>query len=115
MTATISPVAIVTETYQNFVEVGTIRNHNAQAHFSGYSKKCMDLSISNAEKRGDTTGGPLPAGYPDFWSWFGCTNVGTAGPGEWGDVDSITFSIVNCGGLSTNPVSWGAVKALYRD
>lgn len=108
-------IAIVTETYQNFVEVGTVRNHNAQGTFTLYGGKCMDLSISNVEKRGDTNGGPLPANYPDFWSWFVCNNVGTAGPGEWGDVDSITFTIRNCGGVSTAAVTWGAVKSLYRD
>jgi hypothetical protein len=105
----------VTETYSSFVEVGTVRNHNAQGIFQTYGKKCMSLSISNVEKLGDTTGGPLPANYPDFWSWFACNNVGTAGPGEWGDVDSITFSIIGCGGVSTSTATWGAVKAIYRE
>jgi hypothetical protein len=106
-------VAIVTETYSSFVLVGTVRNHNATAKFVGYNAQCMNLSVSNVEKLGDTNGGPLPAGYPDFWSWFACNNVGTAGPGEWGDIDSITMSITGCT-VGTAPASWGAVKALYR-
>jgi hypothetical protein len=107
-------IAIVTETYANFVEVGTIRNHSATATFNGYNTQCMSLAVSNIEKRGDTNGGPLAANYPDFWTWFGCVNVGTAGPGEWGDVDSITMTIRSCETVSTEKTSWGAVKALYR-
>jgi hypothetical protein len=107
--------AIVTEQYADSVEVGTVRNHNARAMFTGYSEKCMSLSISNAEKLGDTTGGPLPANYPDFWNWVGCVDIGTAGPGEWGDVDSITFTIIGCETVATQPVTWGAVKGLYRE
>ena len=106
--------ATVTETYANFVEVGTVRNHTASATFVGYNTKCMALSVSNIEKRGDTNGGPLPANYPDFWNWIGCSDVGTAGPGEWGDVDSITFTIKGCETVGTESISWGAVKALYR-
>lgn len=106
-------IALVTETYSSFVLVGTVRNHNATATFNGYGDNCMSLAVSNIEKIGDTNGGPLPAGYPDFWSWFACNNVGTGGPGEWGDIDSITMSITGCT-VSTSPVSWGAVKAMYR-
>jgi hypothetical protein len=106
-------IAIVTETYSNFVEVGTTRNHNATATFVGYNQECMSLTISNTEKLGDTTGGPLPANYPDFWDWFVCADVGTAGPGEWGDVSGITFSILGCT-VGTHNSSWGEVKAMYR-
>jgi len=84
--------AIVTETYANFDEVGTVRNHNARAVFEGYSEKCMSLAVSNVEKLGDTDGGPLAPGYPDFWYWNPCSDIGTTGPGEWGDVDSITYN-----------------------
>jgi len=105
--------AIVTETYASFVEVGTVRNHTASAKFVGYNDTCMNLSVSNIEKLSDTNHGPLPANYPDFWSWFACNNVGTAGPGEWGDIDSITMSITGCT-VGTDAKSWGAVKALYR-
>lgn len=107
-------IAIVTETYSNHVEVGTVRTHNASATFNGYNQACMALTISNTEKLGDTTGGPLPANFPNFWDWFSCTDVGTAGPGEWGDVDAITFTIQGCETVTTEQRSWGAVKSLYR-
>lgn len=106
-------IATVTETYSSFVLVGSVRNHSATATFDGYNNECMSLAVSNIEKLSDTDSGPLPAGYPDFWSWFACNNVGTAGPGEWGDIDSITMTITGCT-VSTQLKSWGAVKALYR-
>jgi hypothetical protein len=73
----------------------------------------MALTISNTEKLGDTTGGPLPANFPNFWDWIGCVDIGTAGPGEWGDVDAITFTVQGCV-VSTEEKTWGAVKSLYR-
>jgi len=110
-------IAIVTETYSAFNEVGTVRNHNATATFNGYNKECMSLAISNIEKISDTvkSGGPVPAGYPSFWNWIGCFDEGPDGPGEWGDVDSITLTITGCETIATEQRSWGAVKALYRD
>lgn len=105
---------IITETYQNFQEVGTVRNHNATASFVGYNAECMSLRIENAEKLSDTTHGPLPANFPDFWNWAPCASIGTAGPGEWGDVDSITFSITDCQAVATEPTTWGKVKSMYR-
>jgi hypothetical protein len=104
--------AIVTETYAAFVEVGTVRNHSASATFVGYNDDCMSLSVTNIEKLGDTTDGPLPADYPVLWNWIGC--VPTAGSGEWGDVEGITFNILGCT-VATEETSWGAVKAMYRD
>ena len=41
-------VAIVTETYANFVEVGSVRNHSAAATFNGYNEECMTLNVTNA-------------------------------------------------------------------
>jgi hypothetical protein len=59
--------AIVTETYASFVEVGTVRNHDASATFNGYNSECMSISVTNNEKTGiRTTSPPLPAGYPTF-------------------------------------------------
>lgn len=106
--------AIVTETYSAFQEVGTVRNHDATATFVGYNTECMSLSITNVEKLSDTTHGPLPANYPNFWNWLGCYDEGTAGPGEWGDVDSITFTIDGCQTVKTESKTWGSVKAMYR-
>jgi len=107
--------AIVTETYSNFIEVGTVRNHDANATFVGYTEECMSLSVTNIEKLGDTNTGALPAGYPNFWYWQPCADIGTTGPGEWGDVDSITFTIFGCTPLKTEQKSWGEIKTLYRD
>jgi hypothetical protein len=106
--------AIVTETYSGFQEVGTVRNHNSTATFVGYNEQCMALQIQNTEKLGDTTQGPLPANFPNFWNWIGCADVGTVGPGEWGDVDSITFTVENCQPVRTESATWGSVKAMYR-
>jgi hypothetical protein len=110
-------IATVTETYDNFQEVGTVRNHNATATFVGYNQQCMNLVVSNVEKLSDTvkSGGPVPADFPDFWDWSPCASIGTVGPGEWGDVDSITFTITGCETVAAQPKSWGAVKAMYRD
>jgi len=110
-------VATVTETYVSFQEVGTVRDHNATATFVGYNEQCMNLAISNLEKLNDTakTGGPLPAGFPDFYDWTTCSAIAPAGPGEWGDVDSITFTITGCETVGTEAKSWGNVKAMYRD
>jgi hypothetical protein len=104
--------AIVTETYLGFVEVGTVRNHNATAKFDHYNDQCMSLSVTNIEKLDDTSGAALPADYPVFWDWVGCAPSGTTG--EWGDVDSITMSIIGCV-VATEQKSWGSVKAMYRD
>jgi hypothetical protein len=57
----------------------------------------------------------LPANFPSFWNWIGCYNQGPAGPGEWGDVDSITFTVTDCQAVATQPTTWGAVKAKYRN
>jgi hypothetical protein len=108
-------VGIITETYSNFQEVGTVRNHQATANFVGYNAECMSLVIENVEKLSDTAHGPLPANFPDFWNWTTCTSIGTAGPGEWGDVDSITFTVTDCQSVATEPTTWGAVKAKYRN
>lgn len=107
--------AIVTETYSNFVEVGTIRNHDASATFTGYTQDCMSLSVTNTEKLGDSnTSPPLPANFPDFLNWNGCVTMPSDVPGEWGDVDSITFTVFGCTPLATESTTWGAVKSLYR-
>jgi hypothetical protein len=108
-------IAIVTETYSAFVEVGTVRNQNATSTFNGYNLECMALEIHNTEKLGDTNGGPLPANFPSFWNWIGCFDQGPAGPGEWGDVDSITLTVDGCETVATEPKTWGGVKAMYRN
>lgn len=103
--------ATVTETYSNFVEVGTVKTVSATASFVGYSDKCVVLALSNQEKH--DAGPTLPADYPDFTD-NGCTSMGTTGPGEWGEVDDITYSILRCT-VRTEETTWGAIKARYRD
>jgi hypothetical protein len=101
-------VATVTETYSNFVEVGTVKTVNATASFDGYPDACIVLALSNLEKHGN--GDVLPLGYPEFKD-NSCNAA--AGPGEWGEVDDITYSILGCT-VRTEESSWGSVKALYR-
>lgn len=114
-TATVNTwVAIVTETYAGGVEVGTVRNHNSTATFNNYPNECLNLAISNLEKLDDTATGPLPANFPYFMDSGTC--MMSANPnGEWGDVDSITFTITGCETVRTEAKSWGAVKAMYRN
>ncbi|HKW13037.1 MAG TPA: hypothetical protein VJS69_00985 [Candidatus Krumholzibacteria bacterium] len=107
--------AIVTETYSNFIEVGTVRNHDATATFNGYNQDCMSLSVTNAEKFGDSNSGALPANFPDLLNWIGCVTLPATAPGEWGDVDGITFTVFGCTPLATQPTTWGAVKSKYRN
>ena len=109
-------VAIITEQYSNFVEVGTIRDHAVQGTLNGYNSDCMTIHISNVEKISDTNHVPVvPGGYPHFWNWNGCYETGTLGPGEWGDVDSITLTVTDCQSVATEPTTWGAVKAKYKN
>jgi hypothetical protein len=105
--------ATVTETYSNFVEVGTVKTVNATAQFIGYDENCIVLALSNLEKHGDGTELPAPTPsftYPEF---IDNTCSPTEGPGEWGEVDDITYSILTCT-VGTEEQSWGSVKALYR-
>jgi hypothetical protein len=104
-------VATVTETYSGGLEVGTVKTVNATATIVGFAETCIVLALSNLEKHDD--GAVLEAGYPEFKDWSGCTSQGTTGPGEWGEVDDITYSILGCT-VRTEETSWGAVKALYR-
>jgi len=111
-TATVDTwVATVTEQYSNFVEVATVKTVNATASFVGYPHECIFLALSNLQKHDD--GPTLPAGYPEFID-NACGSQGTTGPGEWGEVDDITYSILSCPVVRTEETSWGAVKALYR-
>lgn len=105
--------ATVTETYSNFVEVGTVKTVNATATFVGFPETCIVLALSNLEKHGDGATLPPPGvlAYPDFIDGANCNTA--AGPGEWGEVDDITYSILGCT-VGTQDKSWGSVKALYR-
>lgn len=111
-TATIQDFeATVTEQYSGGLEVSTVKTVNATAQFMGYSDNCIVLALSNMAKYAD--GQTLPADYPDFLDGSTCTSLGTTGPGEWGDVDEITYSLLGCT-VPTQQKSWGAIKQMYR-
>ena len=101
-------VATVTEQFAAGVEVATVKTVNASAQFDNYTEACIVLSLSNFEKLGE--GMVLPANYPEY---IDQTCAPVAGPGEWGEVDDITYAILGCT-VSTEKKSWGAVKQLYR-
>lgn len=111
-TATVDTwTATVTETYSNFDEVGTVKTVSATASFVGYPDVCIVLALSNQQKHGDGPTLPITPQYPAF---IDNTCAGASGPGEWGEVDDITYSILNCT-VSTKESTWGAIKARYRD
>jgi len=106
--------AIITETYSGGLRVGSVRTISASATFNGYNADCMSLEVSNTEMIGSTLlGHVLPVDYPDFWYWLPCASVGTAGPGEWGTVEGITFSITGCT-IPVEQTSWGRIKQIYE-
>ena len=115
-TATIDMwTATITETYSGGVIAGSVRTINATAMFDGYNAQCMALSLQNTEMVGSTLlGGSLPMNYPDFWYWSPCASVGTTGPGEWGTVEGITFTIQDCETNPATPATWGQIKQLYE-
>lgn len=107
--------SIVTEGYTAFVLTSSIRSVNSSGTMVAYNDDCMTIEISNNEMLGQTGGGSLPANFPDFWDWFSCTNIGNTGPGEWGDVESITFIVLGCETVSNTEASWGEIKKLYAE
>lgn len=116
-TATVDTwIATVTEQYSGGVEVGTVKTVNATASFVGFPETCIVLALSNLEKHSDGATLPPPDAtwaYPEFKNSPGCTPQGSTGPGEWGEVDDITYSILGCT-VRTEETSWGAVKARYQ-
>lgn len=107
--------AIVTQTFSGGVIVAEVRTVNAQATFVGYNATCTSIQLTNTDKFGDTNTGSLPANFPDFWDWSSCVPIGTAGPGEWGSVSGITFTVTNCAVVPVQEKTWGGVKRLYMD
>jgi hypothetical protein len=105
--------ATVTEQFSNFVETLQVRSISATGTFVGFNAECITLQVSNTEKFGDTDGGALPGDFPPFLDGNTCAPVG--GAGEWGDVDEITFSVVDCETVPTREASWGSVKAMYNE
>lgn len=88
--------------------VGSVSDHSVDAHIVGYPANCVAFGIGNGVWLGS---GASAADYPDYRD-AGCA----AGPanGHWGDIRDLTVTVLGCE-VSTQPTSWGAVKALYKN
>jgi len=105
--------------------VGAVSDHSVTAHIQGYPESCITWGIGNGVLRGgDSPSLPLPfnygvlqsvksAGYPDYPSASSCV-LSPTGPGHWDDIRDLTISVTGCA-VATEPTTWGAVKAKYRD
>jgi hypothetical protein len=111
---------------------GATSDHSVNAHIQGYPESCVTWGIGNGVLRGgDAATGQTPFpflyfnaqnqpvlqsvkgnGYPGY-PIAGCA-LSPAGPGHWDDIRDLTISITGCA-LATEPTTWGAVKAKYRD
>jgi hypothetical protein len=89
------------------VKVGSVSDHLLEGNFKPY-KGCFNWAIGNGVWLGE--GDKIAAGYPAFRT-RDCS--GNAKPGHWGDIRDLTLTIQGCA-VSTEPSSWGAVKAMYR-
>ena len=89
--------------------VGSVSDHSVEAHIVGYPASCVSFGIGNGVWRNDPPA--KPAGYPDYRD-----ATCAAGPtnGHWGDIRDLTVTVQGCE-VSSEPATWGAVKALYRD
>ncbi|MCK4548043.1 MAG: hypothetical protein KAW17_11455 [Candidatus Eisenbacteria sp.] len=92
--------------------VGYNTNAQLSGSFTGYTEKCMQLTIANAVSVG--IGGIPPADYPVLLDGpSGCVDAPPEIIGEWGNVWSITLIISDCA-TSNEDVSWSTIKSLYR-
>jgi len=104
----------------NNAVVGAVSDHSVTAHIQGYPESCVTWGIGNGVLRGGDypffNYGVLqslkPANYPDFHS-YNCVLSPTP-YGHWDDIRDLTISITGCA-VATEPTTWGAVKAKYRD
>jgi hypothetical protein len=102
-----------------------VSDHSVTAHIQGYPESCITWGIGNGVLRGGSSPSlPLPfnygvlqsvksAGYPDYPSASGCV-LSPTGPGHWDDIRDLTISVTGCA-VATEPTTWGAVKAKYKD
>lgn len=99
--------------YVAFEAVHAVTNVTAIAHLDGYSEACMTFSVGNGVEVGNTNDGSTkPSTYPDFLQAGTCAPVMTLG--AWWDFMTMSLYIDNCT-VGTEPATWGAVKAIYRD
>ena len=128
--------AVYTGTIDTYTEVRTIQyvsskivgatsDHSVSAHIQGYPESCVAWGIGNGVLRGGDTGitAPFPLNLavltaprsPDYPAYpvAGCA-LSPLGPGHWDDIRDLTISITGCA-VATDPTTWGAIKAKYRD
>jgi hypothetical protein len=94
--------------YESGIMTGSVSDHQVTAHDSHY--KCFVFGIGNGVWLGDLK--LAPGGYPEYRDRT-CFSSPFLAPGHWGDIRDLTLTIQGCT-VSTEPSSWGAVKALYR-
>jgi hypothetical protein len=103
---------------------GATSDHSVTAHIQGYPESCITWGIGNGVLRGgDAATAPFPFKYPPLLSVkstgypgypvAGCA-LSPAGPGHWDDIRDLTISVTGCA-VATDPTTWGAVKARYRN
>jgi len=103
--------------------VGATSDHSVTAHIQGYPETCIAWGIGNGVLRGgNAASAPFPfnygvlqsakpASYPDFHD-NSCRLFTSAG--HWDDIRDLTISVTGCT-VATDPTTWGAVKAKYKD
>jgi hypothetical protein len=89
--------------------VGSVSDHQILAKFPPAGTLCAAVGIGNGVWLG--SGAAAPAGYPTYRD-PNCLLRDVAG--SWGDVRDITISIHGCV-VGTEEVTWGTVKAMYKD
>ena len=104
--------------------VGAVSDHSVTAHIQGYTESCITWGIGNGVLRGGSSPSlPLPfnygvlqsvksAGYPDYHD-AACASF-TSAAGHWDDIRDLTISVTGCA-VATDPTTWGAIKAKYRN
>ena len=98
----------VTVQYVTFIPVSARGDVNTSGYFLG-SNCVLTFQIANTVGKGDTDGGPFPAGYPALLdAGCGATRVN----GSWGDIKDITLRI-DCV-VPAVTTTWSGVKSLYR-
>lgn len=124
---------IRTVQYVNNIIVGSVSDHAISAHIQGYPESCVSWAIGNGVLRGGIPGYNEPAygaplqgakgsGYPG-WADYQISSTCEGGlvdapyspyGGHWDDIRDLTLSITGCT-VATQPSTWGAVKAMYRN
>jgi len=105
---TAATTIVVSWFYIDFQIAGASQNVNLSADFDNWHCE-LTLTSANGNVLGDTDLLPFPADFPGL---LDPTCSPTRLYGSWEEVPRITMHI-NCP-ISTEPVLWGRVKAIYR-